>query len=243
MAPAHEKGTALSIFEARGMTVKYGAVVANSDVDIALEPGTVHGVIGPNGAGKSTFIDALSGRKRPTSGQVLLDGTDITRRPVGWRRHHGISRSFQRTSVFGSMTVRTQLEMVARHNNEPDLDGIITVLGLDEVADHVCSEIAYGTQRSVDLAIALIGRPRVVLLDEPCAGLVADESVRMLDHVKNLCVERNVAALLVEHDVEGVFRTCDRITVLDLGRVLSTGEPAAVRSDPAVIKAYLGSAA
>jgi branched-chain amino acid transport system ATP-binding protein len=133
--------------------------------------------------------------------------------------------------------------MVARHNREPDLEEIIGVLGLDKVANHVCSQIAYGTQRLVDLAIALIGRPRVVLLDEPCAGLVADESVRMLEHVKNLCVERNVAALLVEHDVEGVFRTCDRITVLDLGRVLSTGEPAEVRADPAVIKAYLGSAA
>ena len=233
----------MSVFEARGMTVKYGAVLANADVDIALEPGVVHGVIGPNGAGKSTFIDALSGRKRPTAGQVLLDGADITRRSVRWRRHHGISRSFQRTSVFGSMTVRGQLEMVARHNDEPALGDIIDVLGLRHVADHVCSEVAYGTQRSVDLAIALIGRPRVVLLDEPCAGLVADESVRMLEHVGTLCKERGVAALLVEHDVEGVFRTCDRITVLDLGRVLATGTPAEVRADPAVIKAYLGSAA
>jgi branched-chain amino acid transport system ATP-binding protein len=243
MEAAPGEGTAVSVFEARKMTVRYGAVVANSDIDIVLEPGTVHGVIGPNGAGKSTFIDALSGRKRPTSGEVLLDGTDITRRSVGWRRHHGISRSFQRTSVFGSMTVRAQLEMVARRNNETALGEIIEILGLGGVADLVCSEIAYGTQRLVDLAIALIGRPRVVLLDEPCAGLVADESVRMLDHVKTLCVERKVAALLVEHDVDGVFRTCDRITVLDLGRVLAAGEPAAVRADPAVIKAYLGSAA
>jgi branched-chain amino acid transport system ATP-binding protein len=233
----------MSVFEARGMTVKYGAVVANADVDIVLEPGTVHGVIGPNGAGKSTFIDALSGRKRPTAGQVLLDDIDVSRRSVRWRRHHGISRSFQRTSVFGSMTVRAQLEMVARHNDEPALDDIIDILGLRDVADHVCSEVAYGTQRSVDLAIALIGRPRVVLLDEPCAGLVADESVRMLEHVSTLCKERGVAALLVEHDVEGVFRTCDRITVLDLGRVLATGAPAEVRADPSVIKAYLGSAA
>jgi branched-chain amino acid transport system ATP-binding protein len=233
----------MSVFEARGMTVKYGAVVANADVDIALEPGVVHGVIGPNGAGKSTFIDALSGRKRPSSGQVLLDGADISRRSARWRRHQGVSRSFQRTSVFGSMTVRAQLEMVARHNDEPALDDIIDILGLRDVAEHVCSEVAYGTQRSVDLAIALIGRPRVVLLDEPCAGLVADESVRMLEHVSTLCKERAVAVLLVEHDVEGVFRTCDRITVLDLGKVLATGSPTEVRADPSVIKAYLGSAA
>lgn len=233
----------MSIFEGRGLTVKYGAVVALDNVDVALEPGVVHGVIGPNGAGKSTFIDALSGRKRPTAGHVQLDGADITRRNVRWRRRHGVARSFQRTSVFGSMTVGAQLEMIARRNHEPDLDGILSTLGLHDVRHRVCSEIAYGTQRSVDLAIALIGQPRVVLLDEPCAGLVADESVRMLQHVSDLCKERNVAALLVEHDVEGVFRTCDRITVLDLGKVLATGDPAAVRADANVIKAYLGSAA
>jgi branched-chain amino acid transport system ATP-binding protein len=233
----------VSIFEATGLTVRYGALTALSDVDIALEPGVVHGVIGPNGAGKSTFIDALSGRRRPSVGTVRLEGEDITRRTARWRRGHGVARSFQRTSVFGSMTVRTQLEMVARRNDEPDLDEIIATLGLEDVQDRVCSEIAYGTQRSVDLAIALIGRPRVVLLDEPCAGLVADESVRMLQHVRTLCTERDVAALLVEHDVEGVFRTCDVITVLDLGKVLATGSPTEVRANPDVVRAYLGSAA
>lgn len=232
-----------TIFEGKGLTVRYGAVVALSDVDIVLEPGVVHGVIGPNGAGKSTFIDGLSGRKRLSAGTVLLDGDDITRRSVRWRRHHGVARSFQRTSVFGSMTVGAQLEMVARRNDEPDLDGIVSTLGLDAVSDQVCSEIAYGTQRSVDLAIALIGGPRVVLLDEPCAGLVADEAVRMLEHVRDLCRERDVAALLVEHDVEGVFRTCDKITVLDLGKVLASGDPAEVRANPDVVRAYLGSAA
>lgn len=233
----------MSIFEGRGLTVRYGAHVALDGVNISLEPGVVHGVIGPNGAGKSTFIDALSGRKRPSSGSVTLEGSEITRRSVRWRRHHGLARSFQRTSVFGSMTVGDQLEMVARRNDEPDLDDIVGTLGLDAVRDRVCSEIAYGTQRSVDLAIALIGRPKVVLLDEPCAGLVHDESVRMLQHVRDLCKERNVAALLVEHDVDGVFRTCDVITVLDLGKVLATGSPDEVRADENVIRAYLGSAA
>jgi branched-chain amino acid transport system ATP-binding protein len=233
----------VTVFEAHGLSVKYGAVKALDGVDIALEPGVVHGVIGPNGAGKSTFIDALSGRRRPSSGTVHLGGEDITRKSVRWRRSAGISRSFQRTSVFGSMTVRDQLEMVARKNDDPDLYSITETLGLDDVLDTVCSEIAYGIQRSVDLAIALIGAPRVVLLDEPCAGLVADDSVRMLQHVSDLCKQRNVAALLVEHDVEGVFRTCDVITVLDLGRVLTTGSPAEVRANKDVIKAYLGSAA
>lgn len=233
----------MTLFQGTGVTVRYGAVKALTDVDITLEPGVVHGVIGPNGAGKSTFIDALSGRAKMTSGTVVLDGEDITNRPVGWRRHHGVSRSFQRTSVFNSMTVRTQLEMVALRNEEPNLDNIVDTLGLRPVLDRVCSEIAYGTQRSVDLAMALIGGPRVVLLDEPCAGLVADESVRMLQHVRDLCKDRGVAALLVEHDVDGVFRTCDRITVLNLGTVLATGEPAEVRANEDVVRAYLGSAA
>jgi len=233
----------MSIFEGRGLTVRYGAHVALDDVDITLEPGVVHGVIGPNGAGKSTFIDALSGRKRPSSGTVRFEGAEITRRSVRWRRRRGLARSFQRTSVFGSMTVGDQLEMIARRNDEPDLDEIVSTLGLDPVRDQVCSEIAYGTQRSVDLAIALIGRPKVVLLDEPCAGLVHDESVRMLQHVRELCKEREVAALLVEHDVDGVFRTCDVITVLDLGKVLASGAPDEVRADENVIRAYLGSAA
>ena len=141
------------------------------------------------------------------------------------------------------MTVGEQLEMVARKNDEVDLDEIMQTLGLDVISDQICSEVAYGTQRSVDLAIALIGKPRVVLLDEPCAGLVHDESVRMLEHVRELCKERNVAAMLVEHDVEGVFRTCDVITVLDLGKVLATGTPDEVRANENVIRAYLGSAA
>ncbi|MCE4268426.1 ATP-binding cassette domain-containing protein [Rhodococcus qingshengii] len=233
----------MTLFVGSGVTVKYGAVAALDNVDISLEPGVVHGVIGPNGAGKSTFIDALSGRTKLSSGKVMLDGTDITVRPVGWRRHNGISRSFQRTSVFGSMTVRAQLEMIAFQNKEPDLSSIVDSLGLKDVLDRVCSEIAYGTQRSVDLAIALIGGPRVVLLDEPCAGLVADESVRMLQHVRDLCKERGVAVLLVEHDVDGVFRICDQITVLNLGKVLASGEPAEVRKNADVVRAYLGSAA
>lgn len=233
----------MSIFEGRGLTVKYGAMVALDGVDITLHPGQVHGVIGPNGAGKSTFIDALSGRRRPSEGAVTLRGHDITRRSARWRRRHGVARSFQRTSVFGSMTVRDQLDLVAHRNAEPDLAGIVETLGLAPVLDRVCAEIAYGTQRSVDLALALIGAPDVVLLDEPCAGLVADESARMLQHVRDLCRQREVAALLVEHDVEGVFGTCDEITVLDLGAVLATGAPDQVRADPQVIRAYLGSAA
>ena len=233
----------MSLLEGTGVTVRYGAVTAVDDVDIQVEPGMLHGVIGPNGAGKSTFMDALSGRRKPSAGKVMLDGEDITRKPVAWRRLHGVARSFQRTSVFGSMTVRAQLDMVARRTGEPDVGHVIDALGLRKFLDVPCHSISYGDQRSVDIAMALLGRPRVVLLDEPGAGLAHDESVRMLDHIRELCTERGVAAVLVEHDVDGVFRVCDKITVLNLGKVLASGSPAEVRADQQVIKAYLGSEA
>ena len=230
-----------AVLEATGVTLRYGAVTAVDDVDIAVEPGVLHGVIGPNGAGKSSFMDALSGRRRLSGGTVMLDGEDITKRSVAWRRLHGMARSFQKTSVFNSMTVRVQLEMVARRTGEEDLGSIIDALGIRPFLDLPCNSIAYGDQRSVDIAMALVGRPHVVLLDEPGAGLAHAESVRMLDHIRALCTERNVAAVLVEHDVDGVFRVCDRITVLALGKVLASGTPKEVRGNPAVVEAYLGS--
>jgi branched-chain amino acid transport system ATP-binding protein len=229
------------VLEATGVTLRYGAVTAVDNVDIAVEPGELHGVIGPNGAGKSSFMDALSGRRKLSGGTVVLDGEDITKRPVAWRRLHGMARSFQKTSVFNSMTVRTQLEMVARKTSEQDLDSIIDALELRPYLDKPCNSISYGLQRSVDIAMALVGQPHVVLLDEPGAGLSHEESERMLDHIRALCTERKVAAVLVEHDVDGVFRVCDRITVLALGKVLASGEPKTVRADKRVIEAYLGS--
>jgi branched-chain amino acid transport system ATP-binding protein len=133
--------------------------------------------------------------------------------------------------------------MVSRRNHEEDLDGIIDAVELRPYLHRKCDEIAYGTQRSVDLALALIGGPQVLLLDEPCAGLVHEESVRMLKHVAQLASERQIGVLLVEHDVDGVFRTCDTITVVDLGKRVICGSPAEVRADERVIRAYLGTAA
>jgi branched-chain amino acid transport system ATP-binding protein len=226
------------------LTVAYGSVQALSDVTLQVsQRGVLHGVIGPNGAGKSTLMDAITGRRKPTSGRVLVDGEDITQRPVEWRRRRGMSRSFQRTSIFPGLTVREQLELVASQLGEPDLDEIVDAFELRPSLDQPADSIAYGDQRRVDIALALIGKPSLMLLDEPAAGLSTTETVALFEHLVTLVRHRGVTAMVVEHDVDAVFRFCDEVTALDLGRLLVTGKPAEVRSDQRVITAYLGTAA
>lgn len=223
------------------LTVAYGSVQALSDVTLQVsQRGVLHGVIGPNGAGKSTLMDAITGRRKPTSGRVLVDGEDITQRSVEWRRRKGMSRSFQRTSIFPGLTVREQLELVASQLGEPDLDEIVDAFELRPSLDLPADSIAYGDQRRVDIALALIGKPSLMLLDEPAAGLSTTETVALFEHLVTLVRHRGVTAMVVEHDVDAVFRFCDEVTALDLGKLLVTGKPAEVRSDHRVITAYLG---
>jgi branched-chain amino acid transport system ATP-binding protein len=226
------------------LSVSYGSVQALEGVTLEVaKPGVLHGIIGPNGAGKSTLMDAITGRRKPTRGRVWVDGEDITDRSVAWRRRHGMSRSFQRTSIFPGIPVRDQLELVTSQLDEPDLDQIIDAFELREVLDEPADSIAYGDQRRVDIALAMIGRPKLMLLDEPAAGLSTTETIGLFEHLTALVRERGLTALVVEHDVDAVFRFCDDITALDLGRLLATGKPAEVRADPRVISAYLGSEA
>ena len=225
------------------LSVSYGSVKALENVNIEVaQRGVLHGVIGPNGAGKSTLMDAITGRRKPTSGRVFVDGRDITQRSVAWRRKLGMSRSFQRTSIFPGICVGEQLELVASQLGEPDLRGIVDTLQLGAVYHEMADSIAYGDQRRVDIALALVGKPSLMLLDEPAAGLSTAETISLFEHLATLVRERGVTAVVVEHDVDAVFRFCDSITALDLGCVLATGTPAAVRADPRVITAYLGTA-
>jgi branched-chain amino acid transport system ATP-binding protein len=226
------------------LSVAYGNVKALEGVNLEVaQRGVLHGVIGPNGAGKSTLMDAITGRRKPTRGRVFVNGQDITRHSVVQRRRLGMSRSFQRTSIFPGIRVGEQLELVASQLGERDLAGIVETMELGRVYDEIADSIAYGDQRRVDIALALLGQPTLMLLDEPAAGLSTAETIALFEHLSSVVRRREVTALVVEHDVAAVFRFCDSITALDLGRLLASGSPAEVRSNPRVIAAYLGTAA
>jgi branched-chain amino acid transport system ATP-binding protein len=223
--------------------LSYGRFQALDDVSMEMATqGRLHGIIGPNGAGKSTLMDAIAGRRRLTAGQVFYRGQDITARSIAWRRRHGMARSFQKSSLFPSLGVGEQLQLVARNLGERQLDDIIAAMDLGDYLGIKAGQIAYGVQRRIDVALALIGRPQLLLLDEPGAGLSAAETLALFRHLKLLVRDRNIAAVVVEHDIDAVFSTCDTISVMDLGRHVVTGAPADVRGDQRVITAYLGSA-
>ncbi|WP_213453714.1 ABC transporter ATP-binding protein [Rhizomonospora bruguierae] len=224
----------------RDVTVRFKGVTALEDVGLDLQRGRVHGVIGPNGAGKSTFVDVVSGRRRGGKASIVFDGENVAGRSVTWRRRHGIARSFQRTSVFPDLTVRAHFELVARTLRDESVDELIDALGLGPLLDRKCGQVSYGDQRRVDIGMALVGGPAVLLADEPGAGLSRSQSLELARFIRQLARERDMAVLYIEHDVDAVFEVCDDITVLNLGRVLMSGSPAEVRQDNGVRDAYLG---
>jgi branched-chain amino acid transport system ATP-binding protein len=235
------------VLQAEDVAIHYGGVKAVDGVSLTLRKGEIRGLIGPNGAGKSTVIDAITGRVRLTRGKVNLGGQDVSELGATQRRMRGLSRSFQRTSIFGQMPVRRQVELASHKmgvaDSHADADAVLQVLDLLPLADVIAEDLGYGEQRRLDLALALVGRPSVLLLDEPMAGLSVKESLDLAKHLKALTSRWDVSVLLVEHDMDVVFGISDVVTVFELGRVIASGEPAAVRADPRVREAYLGSAA
>jgi branched-chain amino acid transport system ATP-binding protein len=235
------------VLQTEDVAIHYGGVKAVDGVEITLLRGQIRGLIGPNGSGKSTVIDAITGRRRLTRGKVLLRGEDVSAAGVVERRRRGLSRSFQRTSIFGQMPVRKQVELASSlmGSADPgaDADEVLRELSLDTRGDAIAADLGYGEQRRLDLAIALAGRPAVLLLDEPMAGLSMRESLDLAQHLKALAARREVSVLLVEHDMDVVFGISDVVTVFELGRVIAAGSPAEVRANARVREAYLGSAA
>lgn len=235
------------VLQADDLAIHYSGVKAVDGVDMMLLRGQIRGLIGPNGAGKSTVIDAITGRRKLTRGALRLAGKDIGGLDVVQRRRLGLSRSFQRTSVFTNMLVRDQVELASHmmevSDPDADADEVLRELELMPMAGVHASSLGYGEQRRLDLALALVGRPSVLLLDEPMAGLSVKESLDLAHHLKALTSRRDVSVLLVEHDMDVVFGISDVVTVLELGRVIASGTPNEVRRDPRVREAYLGSAA
>ena len=223
------------------LTRQFGGFRALKGVDLAVPRGEIRGLIGPNGAGKSTLIDVLSGRAPRWSGTVKMFGADISTMTAQQRRRAGLARSFQRTNIFPDLTVIDQLELAARAAETPNIDEIMAELSLAALAFRRAADISYGDQRRLDLALALIGRPKILLLDEPAAGLSIKESLELAHGLKDLAARWGVTVLLVEHDMEVVFSICDRITVLHLGAILAEGTPEEIRGVPEVVTAYLGS--
>jgi sulfate-transporting ATPase len=238
--------------------VRYGATTAVDGVSLRIDPGRILGLIGPNGAGKTTFIDAVTGFTRPSHGRLLLDGRPINDWSVVQRSRRGLSRSFQSLELFEDSTVIDNLRVASDprdlvsylrdliHPVQPELPGEVVAaireFGLEPQLDQQVSDLPYGKRRLLAIARAVATRPSVLLLDEPAAGLGDVETVELANLVKGLARDWGIAVLLVEHDMTFVMSVCDELVVLDFGRKIAQGSPEEIRSDPAVIAAYLGDA-
>ena len=229
--------------------VRFGGKLALGGVSLAVEPGRVTGLIGPNGAGKTTLFNVVTGLLSATSGRVALDGHDISRLPPHRRAKLGVARTFQRLELFTSLSVRDNVRVAGeirngwasgpRLNAAAETDRVLALVGLAEVADREVSELPTGQARRVELARALMIHPTVLLLDEPAAGQTEQETIEFGRLVRALAGD-GLAVCLVEHDMSLVMNVCETIHVLDMGQLIATGTPDAVRADPAVIEAYLG---
>nr|WP_315219622.1 ABC transporter ATP-binding protein [uncultured Duganella sp.] len=239
-----------------GLSKRWGGFVANSDVTLTFEPGARHALIGPNGAGKTTFINLLTGGFMPSSGKVYLGGEDITNLPQHERVHRGMTRTFQLNTLFAGMTVLESVALAISERrglqsvwyktveNHPDVIDeameLLATLKLTDQANSITRSMAYGKQRLVEIALALATKPRILLLDEPAAGIPSAESKELFEVLTQL--PRDVTVLFIEHDMGLVFRFADRITVMVGGKVLTEGTPEEIAADPRVKEVYLGEA-
>lgn len=225
------------LLSAKNLTKRFGGLAAVNDVSLDLYRNQIHAVIGPNGAGKSTLTNLLSGELPLTSGNIQLADTDIT----GWSAERiarcGLGRSFQKTNVFLPFTVFENVRL-AGHFDLAQTKQAIALAKLEHHAQTVASNMSHGEQRQLEVAMCLAGSPSVLLLDEPLAGMGAEEAERMIELLHSLKAEH--AILLVEHDMDAVFALADVLTVMVDGRVIATGSPAAIRADAGVQAAYLG---
>jgi branched-chain amino acid transport system ATP-binding protein len=245
-----------ALVRAVGLSRRFGGLTAVDDVSIDLHVGEIHAVIGTNGAGKSTLVNLLSGELAPNEGRVFIGGEDVTRWPQPRRARAGLGRSYQRTTIFPEFSVLENCRLAAQARRprpwsiwrraSDDAAGIddatraLASAGLAGEARRIAGTLSHGAKRQLEIAMCLATAPRALLLDEPLAGMGADESTRMLDLLATL--RPTHAILLVEHDMDAVFRVADRITVMVNGQVIASDVPDRIRADRSVQEAYLGEA-
>jgi branched-chain amino acid transport system ATP-binding protein len=243
-----------TLLEIDGLTRRFGGVIASDAISLAVRKGELHAIIGPNGAGKTTLISQLAGEIAPDAGRIRFDGRDITALPTYLRSQLGLARSFQITSLFLDFTaldnVALAVQAHAGHSFHFWRDArsaaelraparaALARAGLAARADVLVSKLSHGEHRQLEIAMALATSPRMLLLDEPMAGMGPDESARMVNTLREL--KRELTILLIEHDMEAVFALADRITVLVYGRIIASGSPEAIRANAEVRQAYLG---
>lgn len=249
------------VLQAQSLGLRFGAVDALKDVSIAVEPGEIHAIIGPNGAGKSSLLNCLSGFYRPQSGNVTFAGRDITRMSPHLRAAAGIGRTFQGIQTYPSMTARENI-LTGFHNQMKTglfsallywgrtraeeeaftrkAEDIIEFLDLEELRDAVVGDLSYGLRKRVDLGRAMALDPKILIMDEPMAGMSPEEKGDLARFILDIRDARKIPVVLVEHDMEVVMDISDTVTVIDFGRIIAVGSPAEVRADPKVIAAYLG---
>jgi len=248
----------MAILETKNLSKAFGALGAVDDVSLAIEAGTLHSIIGPNGAGKTTLFNLLTGTTRPSSGRILFDGRDITGTPAHRVAHLGLARSFQRTNVFPAFSLLDNVWVAAfacgeswkgllwrRADRYAEVRAralaALADVGLADKAEQAVRRISHGEQRQLELAIALAAAPRVLLLDEPAAGLAPEETKRLVALVRTL--KGRYTIVLIEHKMDIIMSVSDRISVMHFGRLIAEGTPAEIQRNREVRRAYLGGVA
>jgi branched-chain amino acid transport system ATP-binding protein len=252
-----------ALLDVRGLSRSFQGLKALVDYELRLAPLTIHGVIGPNGAGKTTLFHLLSGFLRPTSGSIAFEGRDITGSAAFKVSRIGIGRTFQNIRLFGELSVLDNVKVALQRQSRRSLVGtilsspgsrdregtldaraveLLALFGLDRQRDRLARNLPYGDQRRLEIARAVGIRPKLLLLDEPNAGMNPIETQELLGLIRRLRDELGITIVLVAHDIPLVMNLCDRIQVLNYGRLIAEGDPATVRADPEVIAAYLGQA-